>query len=241
MEGEVVGALELMRGGTGPFSPEDEEVLSYFADQAAISLERAKFYEDQKNFEIHLTAILIDAMESSVHEKKGHARRTAKYALLMARELNMSEEEKRRLYKAALLHDIGFLKINLKEVTSLQEYRRHSEIGYEMLKPINFYADVGPIILHHHERHDGTGYPSGLKGWAIPIESRIIAIAEAFDAMVSRDSYKHTGRAVDKEMMPAATGYQSAVSELTSNAGTQFDPELVEIFLNNMSEDLLEG
>jgi putative methionine-R-sulfoxide reductase with GAF domain/uncharacterized membrane protein (DUF485 family) len=239
--GEVMGALELMRGGRGPFSMEDEEVLSYFADQAAISLERARFYEDQKNFEIHLTTILIDAMESSVHEKKGHARRTAKYALLMAGELNMSEQGKRRLYKAALLHDIGFLKINLKEVTSVEEYRRHSTIGYEMLKPINFYAEIGHVILHHHERHDGKGYPSGLKGWAIPIESRIIAIAEAFDAMVSRDSYKHTGKAIDNEIAPSATGYRSAVMELTNNAGTQFDPELVEIFLNNMGEDLLEA
>jgi putative methionine-R-sulfoxide reductase with GAF domain len=241
VSGEVVGALELMRGGAGPFSAEDEEILAYFADQAAISLERARFYEDQKNFEMHLTNILIDAMESSVHEKKGHARRTARYALLMAGELNMSEEEKRRLYRAALLHDIGFLKINLNEVSSAEEYRRHSGIGYEMLKPINFYADIAPVILHHHERHDGRGYPSGLRGWAIPIESRIIAIAEAFDAMVSRDSYKRTGKAIDREVMPSAVGYQDAVKELGKNAGTQFDPELVDLFVGSMSEDLLEA
>jgi HD-GYP domain-containing protein (c-di-GMP phosphodiesterase class II) len=180
-------------------------------------------------------------MESSVHEKKGHARRTARYALLMAGELNMSEEEKRRLYRAALLHDIGFLKINLNEVSSAEEYRRHSGIGYEMLKPINFYADIAPVILHHHERHDGRGYPSGLRGWAIPIESRIIAIAEAFDAMVSRDSYKRTGKAIDREVMPSAVGYQDAVKELGKNAGTQFDPELVDLFVGSMSEDLLEA
>jgi putative nucleotidyltransferase with HDIG domain len=240
MSAGVVGALELIRDKPRPFSFEDEEILSYFADQAAISLERARFYEDQKNFEIHLTNILIDAMESSVHEKKGHARRTAKYALLMAGALNMSEEEKKRLYKAALLHDIGFLKINLDEVTSMRQYRQHSGIGYEMLKPINFYADIAPIIRHHHERHDGSGYPDGLRGWAIPIESRIIAIAEAFDAMVSRDSYKRTGKVIGEELMPSASGYKSAILELTKNVGTQFDPELVEIFVNEMSEDLLE-
>lgn len=235
----AIGALELVNKKEGTFSYDDEELISYFADQAAIAIDRAKFYEDQKNYEIHLTDILVDAMDSLIHEKQGHSKRVAKYSLLMARAINMSEDEKKRLYHACLLHDIGFLRIKLKDVTSRDEYKAHSQLGYEMLRPINFYADVTPIVLHHHERYDGNGYPEGLKDKAIPLESRIIAIAEAFDAMISRNSYKYIGKMIGEET-PLTYGFLSAIEELKNNAGTQFDPELVEIFVNNIDESFLE-
>lgn len=235
----TIGVLELVNKKNGVFSYEDEESISYFADQAAISISMAKFYEDQKNYEIHLTDILVDAMDSLIHEKQGHSKRVAKYSLLMARAINMSEDEKKRLYHACLLHDIGFLRIKLKDVTSRDEYKAHSQLGYEMLRPINFYADVTPIVLHHHERYDGNGYPEGLKDKAIPLESRIIAIAEAFDAMISRNSYKYIGKMIGEET-PLTYGFLSAIEELKNNAGTQFDPELVEIFVNNIDESFLE-
>ena len=234
----VTGTIELVNKINGPFTAEDEEFISYFADQAAVSIERAKFFEDERNYEIHLTNILIDAMEN-MPEKKGHSRRVAHYALLTARALNMSDSEKKKLYHAALLHDIGFLKIR-RDTSSLEELREHSKIGYEMLLPINFYSDVASCVLHHHERYDGRGYPSGLAGKSIPLESRIIFIAEVFDAIVSENSYRNIGKIIQQGIAPLVTGFQGAVEELRSNAGTQFDPELVEVFVNNISEDYIE-
>jgi len=240
LDSGTIGALELINKKTGDFTSDDEELISYFADQAAIAIARSKFYEDQKNYEIHLTDILLDAMDSHIHEKSGHSKRVAKYSLLIARAINMSEEEMKKLYRACLLHDIGFLKIKLKDVSSREEYKAHSRIAYEMLQPINFYADIAPFVLHHHERYDGNGYPSGLKGEAIPLESRIIAISEAFDAMVSKDSYKYVGKLIEQTAPLSTYGFRSAIEELRNNAGTQFDPELVEIFVNNINEGFLE-
>ncbi|MBI4691009.1 MAG: GAF domain-containing protein [Nitrospirae bacterium] len=202
----TIGVLELINKKNGTFTSDDEELISYFADQAAIAISRAKFYEDQKNYEIHLTDILLDAMDNHIHEKSGHSKRVAKYSLLMARAINMSEEEQRKLYRASLLHDIGFLKIRLKDISTKEEYKTHPNIAYNMLKPITFYSDIAPFVLHHHERYDGNGYPSGLKGETIPLESRIIFIAEAFDAMVSKDSYKYVGRLIEQTTSPSMRG-----------------------------------
>ncbi len=234
----VIGVVELVNKISGPFTEEDEEFLSYFTDQAAISIERAKLFEDEKNHEIYLTNILIDAMENRP-EKQGHSRRVAKYTIVMARALNMTEAEQKRLYYASLLHDIGFLKIR-HDVLSIEEFQKHPEFAYEMLHPINFYADIAPIVLHHHERYDGTGYPSGLRGEDIPLESRMICIAEAFDAIVSGNSYKKLGTVVFQNVEPSAVGFESAIKELRDNSGTQFDPKLVELFLKNVSEEFAE-
>ncbi|MBI5205501.1 MAG: HD domain-containing protein [Nitrospirae bacterium] len=236
----TIGALELINKEKGVFSSEDEDLITYFADQAAIAIAMTKFREDQKNFEIHLTDVLLDAMDTHIHEKSGHSKRVAKYCLLMARAINMSEDEKKKLYHACLLHDIGFLKIKVKDVRSKDEYKAHSQLAYEMLRPINFYSDIGPLILHHHERYDGNGYPAGLQGEAIPLESRMIAIAEAFDAMVSRDSYKYVGRPVEDNKAPSAQGFRSAIEELKNNSGTQFDAELVDMFVSNIDEAFVE-
>jgi putative methionine-R-sulfoxide reductase with GAF domain len=223
----VIGVIELMNKKDGFYTKKDEEMVAYLADQAAISIARARFYEDQKNYEIHLTDILLETIDSQIPDMKGHSKRVAYYSNIIAKASNMSEEKRKRLYFACLMHDIGLLKIKPEDKTNRTEIKRHPVIGYEMIRPINFYADITPFILHHHERYDGLGYPSQLNGEAIPLESRIITIAEAFDTMISKTSYK------------IPMDFDSAIKELKRNAGTQFDPQLVEVFVNNISQELL--
>jgi putative methionine-R-sulfoxide reductase with GAF domain len=219
----VIGVLELLnRSGGFEYRERDEEIITYLAEQAAISITKTKFYEDQKNYEIHLTEMLLEAIDCQIPEKKGHSRRVARYCNIIAKGLNMTEDEKKKLYVASLLHDVGFLKINSDENFKKEEFMRHPMVGYEMIKQINFYSSIAPFILHHHERYDGHGYPSKLSGEAIPLEARIIAIAEAFDAMISVTSYR------------VPVSFHEATEELRRKAGSQFDQELVEIFTTNI-------
>ena len=222
----VMGVLELLNKKDGyPYRDRDEEIIIYLAQQAAISIIAAKFVEDQRNYEIHLTEMLLEAIDVQVPEKKGHARRVAKYSNMIAKGLNMTEEEQKRLYFACLLHDVGFLKIRSDEIFRKEEFKKHPLIGYEMIKQINFYADIAPVVLHHHERYDGYGYPSQLKGENIPLAARIVAIAEAFDSMVSQTTYK------------VPVSFDEAKEELQRHSGSQFDPELTEIFLENIAPE----
>lgn len=219
----IIGVLEVMnKKGGHAYRERDEEIISYLAGQAAVSLVRSKFYEDQRNYEIHLTEMLLDAIDYHIPEKKGHSRRVARYANVIARGLNMSEENKKRLYFACLLHDVGFLKIHADNSYKKETYMRHPVVGFEMIQPINFYSDIAPLILYHHERFDGYGYPSNLKGEEIPLESRIIAIAETFDSMISKSSYR----------LPVS--FDEAIEEIKNKAGSQFDPKLVAIFIEDI-------
>jgi putative methionine-R-sulfoxide reductase with GAF domain len=227
MKTGVIGVIELLNKKNGYYTEKDEELIVYLAGQAAISLARAKFFEDQKNYEIHLTDILMETLDSQIIEKTGHSKRVAKYGNIIAKAINMTENQQRQLYFACLLHDVGFLKIRNEDNFRREYYVRHPVIGYEMISPINFYAGIAPFILHHHERYDGTGYPLQLAGDDIPLESRIIAIADAFDVMVSENSYK------------VPLSFPAAIEELQRNAGTQFDFWLVEVFIQNISPELL--
>ncbi|MGH9332682.1 MAG: HD domain-containing phosphohydrolase, partial [Vicinamibacteria bacterium] len=215
-EGRVIGVLELLnkRNGDG-FDSEDETLLGSLGDQAAISIEHVRLSDAQQNYFTHVSEILIGAMDTHVPVKAGHARRVARYAVLVGGELGLTEAEQKDLYFGGLLHDIGLLKLDAMEEWTRERIELHPVLGYEMVKDIIFWKNLAPTILHHHERWDGRGYPERLERSAIPLGARIIGACEAFDVITSKHSYK------------APLPHEMALREMEAHSGTQFDPEVV--------------
>ncbi|MEW6418583.1 MAG: diguanylate cyclase [Nitrospirota bacterium] len=187
--------------------------------------------KDEKSI-LNIVYSLIAALEARDIFTHGHSRKVNKYALILGEAIGLSKDESIRLSRAALLHDIGNLEIskgvlNKKGELTEEEWKHvkeHPQKGIEIIGHIPGLHRCKSAILHHHERWDGTGYPSGLKGKEIPLEARILAIADAFTAMVSTRPYR------------PAMSYEEALSGLKKEAGKQFDPELVEAFITTIEK-----
>ncbi len=181
-------------------------------------------YEDaQINFFTHTINLLVMSLEGNV-VPKNHLQNVAKYSNMIARELELDEERRKRLHFASLLHDVGFLKIPVELQGLPEKYKLHPTLGAELVSEIELWKDLADIIKYHHEAYDGSGYPEGLKGEEIPLESRIIAVTESFDAITNEYSYK------------AIVDEKYALSDIESKAGKKYDPEVVEAFINCFRE-----
>jgi len=225
VDGEsALGALVVAKNeGAGGFDESHLNGLATLAAIAEVARHNADLRDSQRNFFVHLTEILMSALDLHVDTQSGHARRVAHVANQIGRKMEFEGRDLERLHFGALLHDIGMLKIDVRSEDKATK-RRHPTIGHQMLKPIRLWEDLAPIVLHHHEWFDGTGYPEKIAGDQIPLESRIIALAEAFDTMTSESSYK---RAIPVE---------EALGRIEANAGKQFDPEIVPILAGLVRE-----
>jgi DJ-1 family protein len=190
---------------------------------------------DQRLFN-STTQALVGALEMKDTYTQGHAKRVTEYSLSIGSKLNLSETELRDLYLGSILHDIGKIgtdddvlnkpeSLNLREETLVRE---HPIKGTLFIVGIENLSHIVPIILHHHERWDGSGYPGRLKGEQIPLHARIVCITDAFDAMMSNRSFRE---GIDKE---------TAIRELQKEKGTQFDPFLVDVFIECLNDSPYE-
>lgn len=174
--------------------------------------------------------IIMDTLLKKKPFEMQHSQRVGVYCRRIGEALGLDAGKANNLQIAGEMHDIGKIMIDsqiLQKDSSLtksetSEMRRHVEVGYQIMKSVNEYAPLAEDVLGHHERWDGSGYPHGLKGEAIPLGARIIAVADAYDTMVS-------GRVYRKPRTP-----EEAAAELLANAGTQFDPDVVRVFIDQV-------
>jgi response regulator RpfG family c-di-GMP phosphodiesterase len=210
----------------------EEEIVAYRSHLERLVEERTtklqQAYRILKKAHLDSVKVLVEAIDAKDPYTRGHSDRVTRMSLKIAFQFGFAEDRLESLEYGAFLHDIG--KIGIKDevlqkpgALNSEEYQyiqEHPLIGVKIIEGLDFFKDKIPMIRHHHEHYDGSGYPDGLLGAAIPLEARIIAVPDAFDAMTS--ARPHRG------MMPL----QDVLMELEKCKGTQFDPEILEIFLH---------
>lgn len=206
---------------------DSEEDINTILKKAEDSLYKQKLFESPS-----VRGRTIQTIIHTLHEKNNreeqHSRRVSTVCQVIGKAMNLPTVEIKELESMGLLHDIGKIAIDeqiLNNPGKLSEddwnqMKKHPEIGYRILSTVNDMAEMAEYVLAHHERWDGAGYPKGLKGEDIPLKARIIALADAYDAMTSDRAYR---KAIDVE---------AALTEIRKNAGTQFDPKLAELFVS---------
>jgi putative nucleotidyltransferase with HDIG domain len=211
------------------FRRHEIELLTAFAHQAAVAIENAELYEDiRRNYyeTVRALTIAIEARDSATYS---HSERVTELTEQLASELGIAEQERELLRFGAILHDIG--KIGVAEqmldardgpIEEQMFYQMHPLIGRSILQPVGFLEPVMPVVVHHHERWDGSGFPEGLKGKEIPYSARLVAVVDAYE------------RAVHPTESPSPVTPREALDQVLAGAGTAFDPEIVAAFARMM-------
>lgn len=214
------------------FSSDDVRLLSTIANHVTIAVGNIELFSSLQEAYLATVKSLAAAVDAKDTYTRGHSDRVATYATLTAERMGLSHEQRIALEMAAYLHDIGkigvpgdiLLKPGRLDDAEMAQMRHHPLIGANILKPVAFPWAITPVVRHHHEAFDGSGYPAGLKGEEIPLLARILTVADSFEAMTADRPYRK-GRSV-----------QEAVDELRRCSGGQFDPRIVEVFIETIRE-----
>ncbi|MFA5389758.1 MAG: HD-GYP domain-containing protein [Candidatus Omnitrophota bacterium] len=229
---KIIGVLSIYNTKIGQYTPDDVKLLTMFASQAAIAIENARLFEQAQTGYLNTIRTLSNIIDAKDSQTFGHSERVMEHCMDIASALCLTEEQKEVLKYAGLLHDIGKIGIDvgiLRKPSKLsrEEWKimaMHPVVGSGIVEQIGFLDDLAPIILHHHERYDGKGYPSGLRKEKIPLGARILSVVDAYESMVSDRPYR---KALSSEKIR---------QELVEGAGSQFDPAVVKAFLKVLNK-----
>ncbi|HTU03682.1 MAG TPA: HD domain-containing phosphohydrolase [Candidatus Sulfotelmatobacter sp.] len=223
----VVTAFDARRWEQSAFSAEKVSLCTAMASGAAVAIENALLFKDREQGHLATLTALVSALDTGERETETHACRVQHYTLALARAMGVPEPELNAIAAGAILHDIG--KIGIAEATLLKRgglndeewatVRRHPAMGEEIVRGLRHLSGAREIVLSHQERWDGSGYPHGLQGEAIPLGARIFAVADTLDAITSDRPYREK------------KSWAQARDEIVECAGKQFDPKVVEAFL----------
>jgi HD-GYP domain-containing protein (c-di-GMP phosphodiesterase class II)/putative methionine-R-sulfoxide reductase with GAF domain len=226
---KTIGMFEL--ASARGYGDEEKRLLETLASQAAIAIENARLFEDTQRTYYDTLRSLAGALEARDAYTRGHSQRVADLSDKLAERLGVEEEERREIYSAALLHDIGkigvrdevLLKPGKLSEEEMETIRNHPIFGDAILAPLKFLGKVTGMVKHHHERWDGDGYPDGLEGEEIPLASRIVAVADTYDALTSDRPYR------DRRT------HEDALEIIRQESGSQFDPSVVTALMEEMA------
>lgn len=229
----TIGSITVGSGDlTYRFNSDDVRLLSTIANHVTIAIGNIELFTSLQEAYLATVRSLAAAVDAKDAYTRGHSDHVAGYATLIAERMGLSHEQRIALEMAAYLHDIG--KIGVKEeillkpgaLTSdeMDQMRHHPLIGANILKPITFPWAITPVVRHHHEHYDGTGYPAGLTGEEIPLLARILTAADSYDAMTADRPYR------------AGRSSNAAIEEMRRCSGTQFDPRVVEALAEIVEE-----
>jgi putative nucleotidyltransferase with HDIG domain len=229
---KLAGVIALGYRERPDLSEEDLVQARQLADQVAVALSNARLIEELDQFNWGALAALAQTVDAKSPWTAGHSQRVTRLSLRVARKMELSAEQIDVLHRGGLLHDIGKIGVPatiLDKPGSLtdeemQTMRDHVTVGARILTPIAAYADMIPIVLRHHERMDGSGYPDGLMGEEIPFLARLLAVPDVFDALTSDRPYR--------DALPT----ERAIEFITEGTGNHFDVQVVETFLAVMRE-----
>jgi putative nucleotidyltransferase with HDIG domain len=222
-----LGVLHLDRGPLQePFTQEDLYLADAIAASVSTGIECARLVEQHQEQSLQMVTALARAVELRDQYTAGHTQRVTTYAMLLARELGFSQHDQHQIQVGTPLHDLGkigvrdyvLLKTGRLSADEFEHVKLHTVKGAEILETMPELAGLIPIVRSHHERWDGQGYPDGLAGHAISSLARVVAVADAFDAMTSDRPYRD------------ALTIEGAFAELESHAGRHFDPECIAAF-----------
>lgn len=212
------------------------EITALYEETEAMNEELTVLLQDNRKSYFETVRALANAIEAKDSYTGGHCERVTEYALIIARAMNLNEESINDLKFGSILHDIGKIGIpenilNMEGSYTEQEYalmKKHPEIGNTILKELHFLDSCRRIVYEHHERVDGKGYPNALKGDQISLLSKIVCVADAYDAMTSARPYRKKAMTVDE-----------AIDELLAHRGTQFDETVVDVFVEQLRKSRL--
>ena len=232
--GNVIGVINVYTPESHTFTRREVRLLSMFAEQAAIAIENARLFNEIHQNYLNTVKALGAVIDARDDYTRGHSEAVMKYGTTIAEKMNLPVKEVELVRFAGFLHDIGKVGVNLSILNKLgpltqkewKDITRHPIIGSDIVKQLGFLNELVPVILHHHERYDGGGYPAGLEKGGIPLACRILCVADAFDAMVSDRPYR-SRRYTRKK----------AMKQLENNSGVQFDPKVVSVFLGILEEE----
>jgi putative nucleotidyltransferase with HDIG domain len=215
------------------FTENDLRFLTIIANQVAISIENSRLHQHVSRLFLSSIRALANAIEARDQYTRGHSERVTEYAVKIAERMKIDKQELEKIRYAALLHDIG--KINIKEgilnkpgKLTDEEFKimsQHPVYGARIMEPVEEFRQMLPYMYHHHEKYSAGGYPEGLSGEDIPLASRILAVADSFDAMTSNRPYRKS------------LSIEHATDEIDKNSGTQFDPRVVAVFRDILDEE----